>query len=183
MPKADFDQFVKRQQVSPSEVVPIDWNRRRDEWLDCLSDLYEKIEGFLETYISSDQVRREYLNIWLNEENIGSYEATQLTLKFGRQTVIFKPIGTLLIGTKGRVDVTGSAGSARLVLVDKSATSARSLIHVTTKTLNTQAPNTAPQPLRSAEWVWKIAAAPPDMRFNELTQDTFFDMVLAIANA
>jgi hypothetical protein len=44
-----------------------------------------------------------------------------MILKIGRQEIVMTPIGTLLIGAKGRVDVVGPAGRARLVLVNSQA--------------------------------------------------------------
>jgi hypothetical protein len=140
MPKTDFDEFVKRQQATTSDAASIDWDKQRDEWLGYLDMLYTQIESFLETYLSAGQARCEYSQITLNEENIGSYTAKQMVLKIGRQQVIFAPTGTLLIGMKGRVDVLDPAGGARLFLVNKKATSARSLIKVTVSAGRTPPP-------------------------------------------
>jgi hypothetical protein len=182
MPTTDFDEFVKRQQTAA-----IDWNKQRDEWLGYLDALYTQIESFLETYISAGQARCEYKEITLNEENIGSYTAKQMVLKIGGQQVKFTPIGTLLIAMKGRVDVRGRAGEARLFLVDKKATSARSLIRVTASVVRKgeklPAPPPASQPTEPIEWAWKLASPPPDIAFIDLTQEAFFQMILEVANA
>ncbi len=69
-------------------------------------------------YIRKGEIKSEYRDITLNEENIGSYIARQMILRIGRQQVTMTPIGTMLIGAKGRVDVVGSAGRTRLVLVN-----------------------------------------------------------------
>ena len=37
----------------------------------------------------------------------------------GNAEIIFTPIGTLLIGAKGRIDMTSNAGTVKFVLVDK----------------------------------------------------------------
>jgi len=182
MAKTDFDEFVKRQQRLPSNEGQIDWAGRRDEWLRSLDDLYAQIESFLEAYLASGQMRREFRQIQLNEESIGSYTAKEMVLKIGRQEVTFTPIGTVLFGMKGRVDVLGPAGGARLFLVNKKATSARSLVRVTVSI-----PGTTPPPVRERtepiEWVWKIGSPPPEMKFIDLTQQAFFEMILQVANA
>lgn len=122
MDSKDFDEFVKRQQDGTSvAAVEIDWKKERDQWLAHLGRLYSKIESFLAKYVSSGQIRYEYRSIDLNEENIGSYTAKQMVLRIGRQEVDLVPIGTLLIGSKGRVDVRGPAGTAQILLVDRKA--------------------------------------------------------------
>jgi hypothetical protein len=176
-----FDDFVKRQQTTTPDEPPVDWSSQRDEWLRYLDQLYAQIDSYLDAYLSSGQVRREYRQIMLNEENIGSYTANQMVLTFGRQEVTLTPIGTLLFGMKGRVDALGPAGGARLFLVNTKATSARSI--VTVRVGRILPPPDFSQPTEPIEWVWKIGSPPPEINFIELTQETFFEMILAVANA
>jgi hypothetical protein len=185
--KRDFDEFVKRKQAEKAAAASIDWGSQRDEWLNYLNALYAQIESFLEAYLSAGEAQCEYREIPLNEENIGSYTAKQMILKIGRQEVTFTPVGTLLIGMKGRVDVLGPAGKARLVLLDKKATNARSLIKVSVSVVGKgktpPSPPPVSQPLEPIEWAWKIVSRPPEMKFTDLTQEAFFEMILEVANA
>jgi hypothetical protein len=107
-----------------------------------------------------------------------------MILKIGSATVTFTPIGTMLIGTKGRVDVQGPLGNARLSLVNKRVTSARQLVQVTVRRPGDPPPAPAsPEAIRQIEWAWKVITPPPEIKFIELTDETFFDMILAVANA
>jgi hypothetical protein len=186
MAKTSFDEFVERQQASSSENAEINWGEQRDEWLSYLDQLYKLIEDFLKEYIESGQITRSYQNVELNEDNIGTYVARQLILKIGRQEVDFKPIGTMLIGMKGRVDVYGPAGSARLVLVNSRAEAVRSLIQVTVHVLRAgaapQPPPAAKTPPAEITWEWKIFGRPPEGRFLKLTRDSLFEMIMEVAN-
>jgi hypothetical protein len=178
-----FDEFVKRQQTTTPNEPPVDWAGQRDEWLRYLEGLYAQIESFLKTYLSAGQVRCEYRQINLNEDDIGSYTANQMVLHIGQQEITFTPVGTMLIGMKGRVDVLGTAGEARLFLVNKKATGPRSLIHVTMRRVGGTPPPPVSEPQAPIEWAWKIASRPPQMNFIDLTQEAFFEMILAVANA
>lgn len=180
MSKSDFDAFVKRQQSGQQKEENFDSKQELDQWLGYLDALYEQIRGYLQTYIESGAARIEYREISLNEEFIGAYTARKMLLNIGRSTVTFTPVGTMLIATKGRVDVQGPIGRARLSLVNKQVTTSRQLVLVT---IGDRPP--APPPLkaiRQIEWVWKISTPPPEIKFMELTQETFFEMVLAVAN-
>jgi hypothetical protein len=117
----------------------------------------------------------------LNEENIGIYRARSLVIKIGRQEVDFKPVGTLLIGMKGRVDIYGPAGVARLVLVNSKADGPRSLVHVSVG-IGHAPPVPPPTPPEEITWEWKIVARPPQMRFITLTPDSVFDVIMEVAN-
>jgi hypothetical protein len=183
MVKSSFDEFVARQNASASEITEINWGQQRDEWLTYLDELYGIVEDFLKDYLASGQIARSYRNVELNEENIGTYAARELVLKIGRQEIDFKPVGTLLIGMKGRVDVRGPAGSATLVLVNSRAEGVRSLIHITAHVVGRpEPPPTPPAPPTEITWEWKIFGRPPEGRFLPLTRESLFDMLMEVAN-
>lgn len=181
MQNRDFDEFLRRQQLDASSIATDDWNRERDEWLGHLGDLYRKVESLLGKYISSGQIRFEYKSIELNEENIGLYTAKQMVLRIGRQDIVLKPIGTLLIGFKGRVDVEGPVGRAQIALVDNKAMGVASLVHVSVLA-DGNLPVAPKKPREEIEWAWKIVTPPPERRFVEITQQTLFQLILDVAN-
>lgn len=175
----EFDEFVKRQQPTPNEMAQVDWVEERDQWLSYLDLLYRSVERFLKPYIDDHTIDLSYKDVVLNEENIGEYAAKQMTLQIGRQRVAFTPIGTLLIGTKGRVDVEGAAGKARLILADRQ--SQRPQIKVTIQRGN-DASLIKAEPRIDIDWTWKIATMPPHVSYVELTQESLFDLVMEVAN-
>lgn len=184
MGKTDFDAFVKRQQAGKEEDSRFDPKQQLSEWLDYLDILYKQIQNYLQTYVKSGSMTIEFRDIQINEESIGIYSARQLILTIGRATVTFKPIGTMLIGMKGRVDVQGPSGAARLALVDKGITEVGQLVQITIIDPNNPRP-TPPrkQAVERTEWTWKLFTPPPNQKFTELTQDIFFEMIIAVANA
>jgi hypothetical protein len=186
-----FRRFRKRQQplsaaTDNSAAEPTDWNRERDEWLASLNALYERISAFLKEYVDGGSIKCDFKDVPLNEENIGAYSAKEMIIHIGRQEITLTPIGTLLIGSKGRVDVVGSAGRSRLVLIDKDATSASSLIKITIVDPNVD-PKHPPKPAgkgvkKNIEWTWKIVSSPPAMKFIELNKESFFQVLMEVSN-
>jgi hypothetical protein len=178
-----FDEFVRGQQENEAYAALVDWGKKRDEWLDHLEHLYSRIESFLGKYVSSGQVRYEYRPVELNEEDIGSYSAKQMVLRIGRQEVDLVPIGTRLVGAKGRVDVSGPAGKIQILLVDGKAPGAadvffRTKVGVGGRLLAPGESSDEPQ----IEWEWKILKRPPERRFVALTQETFYDVIVEVTN-
>lgn len=182
MDSKDFDEFVKRQQGGISVAdVEINWEKERDEWLAHLGRLYSKVESFLRKYVSSGQIRYEYRLIDLNEANIGSYAAKQMVLRIGRQEVDLVPIGTLLIGSKGRVNVNGPAGRAQILLVDSKVSDPRALVHVTVG-VGGKLPPPPSKRTQEIEWEWKIVTRPPERKFIEITQQSLFQLIMEVVN-
>jgi hypothetical protein len=177
----EFDDFVKRQRPSPTTERPVDWEKERNDWIAYLNSLYDQIESFLKAY--KDSIRIEYPELQLDEEYIGRYTVKQMILHIGRQEITLTPIGTLLIGFKGRVDVVGSAGKASLALVNKDAVDARSLIRVKVTVGTKKSPQPEEGMKKNIEWVWKIAGPPPLIRFIDLNEETFLQLIMDVSNA
>jgi hypothetical protein len=169
----DFGAFVKRQQTASAEEERIDWAKEREGWLGHLRELYDQTESFLAEYVKTGGIKINYRDIELNEENIGTYTARQMILRIGRQEITMTPVGRLLIGTKGRVDVQGPAGRTRLVLVDSEASGPRLKMTVSIG---------KPGPPAQIKWKWKIATGPPTIQYIELTQESLFQALMEIAN-
>lgn len=172
-----FEKFVKRQQAT---VPSFDAAKRRAWWLGRLAGLYKQIGSFLKPYVDSNQMRLGNTEIDLNEHLIGAYRAPRLTLTIGRQEVLFTPVGTMMIGCSGRVDVLGPGVPSRLVLVDKGTRSARSSIRVSVNIGSQLAP--PPTPERQIEWAWKVASAPPEMAYVDLTQESLKLVIMRAAD-
>ncbi len=176
----EFEKFVASQQVAEEED---NWDKLRDEWLIDLNSLYERIIEYLDKFINEGSITYKFTDITLNEENIGEYTARSMEIHIGRQHIKLRPVGTLLIGCKGRVDVEGQ-GRATILLVNQKAESPADLvtIKVTAARGQTPAQVPAPQPEPSVTWTWKILTNEARRRFVDLNQDTFFRLVMEVAN-
>lgn len=183
MTKSDFDKFVARQQAKIGENEVFDPQLQLEEWEAALENLYEKISEYMNDYTKEEQAAITYRKVQLNEEFSGPYEAKEMLLKVGTSTITFTPIGTMLIGAKGRVDVTGTRGSARLVFMSRDIERASQMFKVTVEVVGqSSAAVDEPQSVQ-VDWTWKLATPPPNLRFIELDQESFFDMMLSIADA
>ncbi len=91
-----------------------------------------------------------------------------------------KPIGTLLIGTRGRVDVIGPSGQTRFLLVNKDAS--RPNIRITGVVRGQQIVPRPEEPQMPVTWTWKIATSPPRIEYIELTQESLFRALMEVSN-
>lgn len=121
MAEQDFNEFVRRKtaQDQSESGEAIDWAKRQAAWLQELDKLYESMEDHLRPYMRAGEIQIDRVRIQLSEDHIGNYNADKLTFKIGREKIVAKPIGTLLIGARGRVDLSGSRKTLRIVLLEK----------------------------------------------------------------
>ena len=180
METKDFERFVARQQKTSADTK-IDWAQVRKEWIQALNSLHVKIGGFLKDYTEAGSISYSFTEIELNEPELGTYLAKRMDINIGRQHISLVPIGTLLIGCKGRVDAEGPMGLAQILLVSEQAKSAADLIRVTVSVGGKLPPSSPEQ--KVTMWAWKILTKTAERRFVDLTKDSFFDLLMEVANA
>ena len=175
-----FAEFVASQQPTPEDAA-IDWAEERDDFLRNLQGLYDRIGDFLKEYVDNGSIRYSFSDMRLSEENLGTYPARRMDIRIGRKSIYLEPIGTLLIGNKGRVDVVGEVGRAQILLVDEKAHGPGDLIKVTVNL-----DDEIPRPSMASEMksrTWKIVARRPRWSFVDLDKESFFDLLMEVAKA
>jgi hypothetical protein len=172
----DFATFVASQQA-PDDIV---WHEVLDDWLKALDSLHDQVIRFLQDYVPSS-ISYQFHEIDMTEPDIGKYQAKVMDIKIGRQHVSIVPVGTMLWGCRGRVEVRGSAGQAQILLVDARAKSAGDLLRVV---VNAQGGgSTIPPQSPPISWVWKVLANTAQKTFEDLDKESFFRLLIEVANA
>lgn len=179
----EFSKFVADQQQAEGESE-VDWAEVRNEWLRNLDSLHRRVIEYLQEYIENKSISYGFTKIRLSEENIGEYTAKKMDIKIGRQRVLLEPVGTLLIGCKGRVDAIGSVGRAQILLVDERARTAADLIKVTV-TVGKKGSIPRPPSVQKERisWAWKIVTNTAPRKFVDLDRESFLALLMEIANA
>ena len=177
MSKKEFDEFINKQAKQKSDSKPVDWDAKRDNWLDYLSKFYQKVESFLEEYVKEDKLAHNFTEKAIFEEYIGSYSARVLNIELGNHKLKFEPIGTNLIGAKGRVDLIGANGKVKFVLVNKVSSGPKIKVDVWIE--GDKPPEKTDEP-EVDEQEWKIATPPPRIKYINLEQDTFLEALMEV---
>jgi hypothetical protein len=118
--------------------------------------------------------------VTLTEEQLGSYPAKAGRIVIGNQVVELKPLGTFLIGARGRVDMVGPRGIARFVIVPPDAkgfTVRVSVVKPGERPTSPEKPTVPP-----SAWRWKLVTSPPRISYIELTQESFRDALVGVVD-
>jgi hypothetical protein len=182
MGKKAFDEYLDTiQKSAPDEDF---YKKELDEWKRYLKLLYDKITDWMQDYISKGIVRLNFKDKKIYEEFAGEYDIQALDLSLSGKTISFDPIGTLLVGAKGRVDVNGKNGKVTLVLVDKKLTSPNIQVKIFTSDNERKEYEEKKKfaELFEIEWEWKVLINQKQMQYVELNEDNFFDIVMELTN-
>jgi hypothetical protein len=173
----NFEEFLSKNQTEIVEDA-IDWSKRLDDWQNHLSKFYDVVDASLKQYIDDKKVLFTVEEKDIEEEYIGPYKVKAARIKIGNSTARLDPIGTLLIGSKGRVDLVGPGGTARFVLVD--AASGVPKMTVTIVSANQPPLGTTPKP--PIDWVWRRATPPPNVTYLPFHEESFKDALIEVLN-
>jgi hypothetical protein len=96
--------------------------------------------------------------------------------------VVLDPVGTNLIGAKGRVDMIGDAGASQIRPGRQKAGRGPG-VSVAIKTQDEQRQVEEEKEPDDVEWAWKIATPPPRIKYIEVNAESFFDALMEVINA
>jgi hypothetical protein len=120
------DEFLKlvksHADKTNAEVKQVDWGERLTWWLGKLDKLIVNIDQWLSPLNDQTDIAFVKKKYQIHEEKLGSYEANGLVVNFINASLEFKPVGSVIIGGYGRVDVIGPEGKALLILTYKDET-------------------------------------------------------------
>ena len=176
MAEQDFSEFVKRKTAQVQDDV--DWGKRRADWLRELGELYSSMEHHLRPYTEAHEIEIDRTPIQLREDHLGTYDADKLTFRIGRDRIVAKPIGTLLIGARGRVDLSGPRKTLKIVLLDKGGPVLTTKVEhggVTAESSRSTVRGNV------EEAGWYIETTPPDSVVVAFGEDSFRDAIMEVS--
>lgn len=151
-----------------------------------VSQFYEHIEqDWLKELIETGKIVCAKREISVTEESLGTYPIDEMTLTFGRFVIRLTPIGTILIGSPGRIDMTYEGKSRMFVLIDKRITNASQQIvikeYIGTEPVDKEKKAKA-KPMSKPEYVWKFV---DDLRlytYSIVDRQSFQDLIVKLIN-
>lgn len=189
MVDTQFTEFLKRKQLQEKSSSQIDWKRRRDVWLDQVQSLIQQVCLWLQPYQEQGLLDIKHFRHAIYEEVMGEYgryEAPGIAISMGLETVSLMPVGMVVLGGLGRVDMDGPLGQIKMVLSDSDRAPAFRVVRVWTS-MPVEAPtqNSAENRLSSihdrmasAKWYF----VPPDSQQTMLlvNADTFTETLRSL---
>ena len=184
MTNENLEKILQSKKEKKQAEGSIDWQARRDEWIQCVNNFYGQIKSWLNSYIKKDLIKIKTIKIEITEQYIGAYVIDQMIIEMPDEKVFFTPIGALIIGAHGRIDMQGNRSVARFLLVEKKSDQP----HIEVKIYSSEderkkdEEKTRQQVKTPVEYVWKFATPPPRIKYIELNEDLFSDLFSQVIN-
>jgi hypothetical protein len=157
------------------------------EYVLLTNDLYVKVKNAIKELLDDNLVSLKYAPISISEDDLGQYTIDSLQILFAGEKVTFTPVGTMLIGSKGRIDMVGPKGVERFALIRKGVSSPSQLINISVSIGSDKKNEVATKKTISrptpADWEWKIL---PNQRvwtkFEEVSDESITKAIMRVIN-
>ncbi len=131
--------FTKSQSANKKNASVVDWNERRQVWLTQLNNLLNDVEQWLKPLCEDGTLSLERQPRHLAErETLGDYQAVAMVIYINGQTIFLEPVGSIIIGAFGRVDMKGPFADFMLLLATSDDQDLNPIIHKATWHISTR---------------------------------------------
>lgn len=130
MDPEEFKKFVDAS-IGENQAQQEKKQARIDFYLSELDKLYHLIdEDWIADYIANETIKTEIQPIQITEEELGEYTANKKYIIIGGYRLCLEPVGTYLIGAKGRVDLKYKNNSYKFILIGENINQVSDLIDI-----------------------------------------------------
>ncbi|ELI8161202.1 TPA: hypothetical protein ACVEY8_004042 [Yersinia enterocolitica] len=184
----DLKNIIKNKRDEAEAENSFNPQEQINEYIILTNNLYKAIRESIKELVDDDLVSLRMEKISIYEEGLGDYNIESLYISFANEKVQLKPVGTMLIGSKGRVDMIGPKGIERFTLIRKGIKSPSQLIKVTVSVVGGGNLSTSPEKKLTPkstidDWEWKILPNEINWsKFEEVTNESIIQALMRVIN-
>lgn len=139
--------------------------------------MYDDIDGWLEEELQSKAITTGTVPVTIVEERLGSYQTMNKWIQIGCERIELHPVGTIMIGTNARIDVTCNSKEVMIVRTGENVDGPGSLISVRIVV------NGEPEPARKrnpGKPVWKYVKKEQRFSYVTLNKKSFENLIMEL---
>ena len=170
----------KKENAEKTAANSFNPQERIDRYKKRVEELYSQItEDWLRKNVEDGLITITREAVTIREELLGSYEVDSLIITIDEKKILLRPYGTILIGTRGRVDISCRMRNGMFILTGENVTSPRANIVVTVNGERPRRKKVAEEPGKE---VWKFVNRSGMMQYVSLDKKSFQQILMALMN-
>lgn len=112
---SDLNDFFKKK-LEEKTRKEFNAEEEKKKWINNINEIINNVRRWLEEPIKNNLVEIIDDKIEINEELLGKYKAPSLAIRSLWDTVYIKPIGRMILGAIGRIDILSTKGKYSILL-------------------------------------------------------------------
>lgn len=172
-----FDDFVNKMDESAKKSKNgFDPMARIERFQKLVKALYDEIDGWIRESLDAGKIQTGDVPVSITEELLGSYSIQEKWIQIGNAKIIFRPIGTILIGTDARIDMIYRSKTVMIVRTGENVDGPGNLISIR---VNGE-PVKKNKPVGKS--VWKYVSANYRLSYVTLNKENFENLIMDVIN-
>lgn len=111
-----FSDFLKKKKAE-NQQEEVNWKNVKSDWQQQLKLFMNHIENWLSSH-KSEMIEVKKKSITIQEDHLGLYDVPSMELTIASEKIEIQPIGRLIIGAKGRIDIISSYDKYIVLFLD-----------------------------------------------------------------
>ena len=172
-----FTDFInKMEEEAKKDNNGFNPTERIESYRNLVNSLYADIDVWLREELESGKIMTGIVPITIREEQLGSYAVDEKWIQIGNARIQFQPVGTILIGTNARVDMTYRSKDIMIIRTGENVVGPGDFIEVE---VNGKPPKKRRSPGKS---VWKYVKEGHRLSYVTLDKDRFEDLIIEVVD-
>lgn len=107
---SNLTEWLQEQKNAAAQTPPFDSIQEKQDYLQAVQELFGNIRRWLNEAETQGLATLQERSTEIEERLLGSYEAPLLSVKLPQGSVSFIPVGRMILGARGRVDLSSPKG-------------------------------------------------------------------------
>lgn len=170
IPNNNLEEILRQKQKEEQSKPQPNWNEEKKQWVQTVYNFYKQIKKWLKPYEEQHLLTVESgETIKIKEEYIGEYSIEELVIKVPGEQIVLAPIGKMILGAHGRIDMQTNRGTIKFLLVEAEDLSKKKYKEK--------------HKVKSTNCVWvTMTKSFGGIQYNKVDQEAFSDLLSTIIN-
>ncbi len=115
-----FKEFLedKKKTDTKDKTKSVNWDERKEKWINSVEHLYKLVDEIIVSNFEEAgfEIQKKKKEIQITEDYLGTYNLSRYYLKANNIEITFNPIGSIILGAYGRVDMILSFDTFKLIM-------------------------------------------------------------------
>ena len=172
-----FDEFVNKMDAeAKAKPKGFDPEKRIKKFQMLIEELYSEMNTWLQEGLQNGKIQTGLIPVSIKEELLGIYEVNDKWFQIGNARINLHPVGTILIGTDARIDLTYRSKEIMIVRAGKDIEYPGQKISIQVNG------EKVPKKKDKETLVWKYVKDNRRLSYIELNKDSFENLIMDLIN-
>lgn len=112
---SDLNDFLQKK-LEEKTKSEFNAQEEKKKWINRVDEIFSNIKKWIDEPVKNNLVEVTEQEIEINEERLGKYKISSLVIRSLWDTVYITPIGRMILGAIGRIDILSTKGKYSILL-------------------------------------------------------------------